>query len=86
MWLLCLLTDRDEMSNLHRGHSIDDSYQVSVVAMFVNNRDEMSNLHRGHSIDASYQVSVHLAKRFHRRRFLKISQSETRIACGGHVW
>jgi hypothetical protein len=31
-----LLTDRDEMSNLHRGHSIDDSYQVSVVAMFVN--------------------------------------------------
>ena len=31
----CLQTDRDEMSNLHRGHSIDDSYQVSVVAMFV---------------------------------------------------
>jgi hypothetical protein len=24
------------MSNLHRGHSIDASYQVSVVAMFVN--------------------------------------------------
>jgi hypothetical protein len=45
----------------------------------------MSNLHRGHSIDASYQVSVHLAKRLQRRRFLKISQSETRIACGGHV-
>jgi hypothetical protein len=48
------------------------------------NRDEMSNLHRVHSIDTSYQVSVHLAKRFQRRRFLKISQSETRIACGGH--
>jgi hypothetical protein len=47
-------------------------------------RDEMSNFHRGPSIDASYQVSVHLAKRF-RRRFLKIGQSETRIACGGHV-
>ena len=29
-------TDRDEMSNLHRGHSIDTSYQVSVVAMFAN--------------------------------------------------
>jgi hypothetical protein len=29
MWWPCLLTDRDEMSNLHRGHSIDDSYQVS---------------------------------------------------------
>ena len=45
-------------------------------------RDEMSNLHRGHSIDASCYVSVNLAKRF-QRRFLKIGQSETRIACGG---
>jgi hypothetical protein len=57
LWRSCLLTDRDEMSNLHKGHSIDDSYEVSV----------------------------HLAKQF-QRRFLKISQSETRIACGGHVW
>jgi hypothetical protein len=48
-------------------------------------RDEMSNLYRGPSIDASYQVSVHMAKQFQRRKFLKISQSETRIACGGHV-
>jgi hypothetical protein len=45
-------------------------------------RDEMSILYRLPSIDASYQVSVHLAKRFQRRRFLKIGQSETRIACG----
>jgi hypothetical protein len=37
------------------------------------------NLYRGPSIDASYQVSVHLAKRFQRRRFLEINQSETRI-------
>jgi hypothetical protein len=48
-------------------------------------QDEMSNLYRGPVIDASYQVSVHLAKRFQRRRFLKIGQSETRIAYGGHV-
>jgi hypothetical protein len=48
-------------------------------------QDEMSNLYRGHDIDASYQVSVHLAKRFQRRRFLEIGQSETRIAYGGHV-
>jgi hypothetical protein len=41
---------------------------------------------KGHSIDASYQVSGHLAMRFQRRRFKKISQSETRIACGGHLW
>jgi hypothetical protein len=40
----------------------------------------MTNLHRG----PSFQVSVNLAKRFQRRRFLKIGQSETRIACGGH--
>jgi hypothetical protein len=45
----------------------------------------MSNRNRGLSIDASYQVSDQLAKRFQRRRILKISQSETRIACGGHV-
>jgi hypothetical protein len=47
-------------------------------------RDENSNLYRGTSIDASYQVSVHLAQQF-QRRFLNIGQSETRIACGGHV-
>jgi hypothetical protein len=48
-------------------------------------RDEICNRNRGLSIDASYQVSVHLAKRIQRRNILKISQSETRIACGGHV-
>jgi uncharacterized membrane protein len=31
-----ILIFRDEMSKLYRGHSIDDFYQVSVVAMFVN--------------------------------------------------
>jgi hypothetical protein len=46
----------------------------------------MSNGHRGHSIDASYHVSVNLAKQFQKRRFLKIGQSETRIACGGYAW
>jgi hypothetical protein len=45
----------------------------------------MSNLYIGPSIDASYQVSVHLAKRFRKGKFLIIGQSETRIACGGHV-
>jgi hypothetical protein len=48
-------------------------------------RDKISNLHRESAIDASHQVSVHLAKQFQRRRILKISQSETRIACDGHV-
>jgi hypothetical protein len=45
----------------------------------------MSNLYRGPSIAATYQVSVHLAKRFQRRKFFKIGQSETRIAYGGNV-
>ena len=30
LWLPCLLTDRDEMSNRNRGLSIDASYKVSV--------------------------------------------------------
>jgi hypothetical protein len=37
-------------------------------------------------IGASHQVSVHLAKQLQRRRFLEIDQSETRLACGGHVY
>jgi hypothetical protein len=45
----------------------------------------MSNPYRGPSIDDSYKVSVYLAKLFQRRGFLEINQSETRIACGGHV-
>ena len=30
LWWPCLLMDRDKMSNLYRGSSIDASYQVSV--------------------------------------------------------
>jgi hypothetical protein len=45
----------------------------------------MSNVYRRPSKDVSYKISVHLAKWFQRRRFLEINQSETRIACGGHV-
>jgi hypothetical protein len=51
----------------------------------ITNRNKMSNLYRGPFVDASYQVSFHLAKRLQRRRLLEIDQSETRIACGGHV-
>jgi hypothetical protein len=48
-------------------------------------RNEMSILYRRLPIDASYQFLVHLAKRVQKRRFIKISQSETSVACGGHV-
>ena len=100
LWWPCLLKDRDEMSNIYREPSIDASYQVSVHLAkrlqrrrffrnqpirnknglwwpcLLKDRDKMSNFYRESSIDASYQVSVH---------FLEINQSETRMACGGHV-
>jgi hypothetical protein len=65
--------------------SIYRRQESPVAAMFVTDWDGMINLYRGPSIDASYQFSDHLAKRFQRKRFLEIDQSETRIACGGHV-
>ena len=49
--------------------SANQKQELPVAAMFVTNRDGMSNL----------------AKRFQRKRFLEIDQSEVRIACGGHV-
>jgi hypothetical protein len=45
----------------------------------------MSNLYIGPSKDASYQILIHLVKRLQQKIFLEINQSETRIACGGHV-
>jgi hypothetical protein len=49
-------------------------------------RDEMSKPYRGHSIDAYYPVMVHLAiSCFRGEDILEMNQSETRIACGGHV-
>jgi hypothetical protein len=53
--------------------------------MFANQSGQNEQSLEDPSIDASYQVSVHLAKWFQRRRFLKIGQSERRIACGGYV-
>jgi len=63
-----------------------------MAAMFVKlltDQHEMSNLYRfkqiASSTEDSYHVSVHLTKRFQRRRFLEINQSEKKVACGGHV-
>jgi hypothetical protein len=137
LWWPFLLMDRDKMSNLYRGSSIDGNRLVKwtetwheasmeytllrlhilsrsvnkhgchrqflfLIGWFLKNlllwnrlakwtetwclltdRDKMCNLNRVYSIDASCQVSVHLTKRFQRRRFFLIDQSETRIACGG---
>ena len=86
------------MSNLYRGPSIDASYQVSVYMVegfrgedrlwwpcLLMDWNYMSTLYRGPPIDASYQDSVHLARRLQKRTIFKISQSEKRVACGGHV-
>jgi hypothetical protein len=44
LWLPCLLTDRDEMSNRNRGLSIDASYQVSVhLAKTVSEEKNLKN-------------------------------------------
>jgi hypothetical protein len=64
--------------------SANQKQELPVLVMFVNGSGWNEHVYRGPSIDASYQVSVHLTKRF--RRFSKIGQSETRIACGGHVY
>ena len=64
--------------------SVNQKQESPAQPCLLMDRDGMSNLYRGPSIDASYQVSVHLAMWF-QRRFLEIDQSETKIACGGHV-
>ena len=51
-------------------------------------RNSMRNLYKGPSKDVSYQVSVHnfiWPRGFREEEFLEINQSETRIACDGHV-
>ena len=70
LWWPCFLTDRDEMSSLYRGPSIDASYRpirnknCLWRPCLLMDRDKMSNLYKEPSIDASYQVSVHLAEGF----------------------
>ena len=73
-----------EMKKIFRNRTIRNKYCMWWPCLLTNT-DEMSNLFRGLFIDASYQVSVHLVMWFQRRRFLEIEQSETSIACGGHV-
>jgi hypothetical protein len=45
----------------------------------------MSILYRGSLISAFFQISVHLQAVSDEKIFLEINQSETRMACGGHV-
>ena len=59
--------------------------ELPVAAVFVNGSELNEHLYRGPSKDASYQVLIHLARRFRGEDFLEINQSETQMACGGHV-
>jgi hypothetical protein len=58
--------------------SANQKQESLVAVMFVNGSGRNEHLYRGPSIDD-------LIKRFQRRRFLKIGQSETRITCGSHI-
>ena len=65
--------------------STTQKQDLSMAAMFVSGDcGEIIDLNRGSAIDAACQVSVPLARQF-QRRLLEIDESETRIACGGHV-
>jgi hypothetical protein len=78
------LAKRFQRRRFCRNQPISDKNRLWQPCLLTD-RDEMNILNREPSIDASYQVSVNLAKRFQRRRILKISQSETRVAYGSHV-
>ena len=109
LWRPCLITDRDEMSNLYRGPAIDASYQVSVHLakwyqrrrFFKIDQSETRISYGGHvckRIETKWAIFIEDLPRmlptkfrfiwpssFRGEDFLEINQSETRIACGGHV-
>jgi hypothetical protein len=63
-----------------------DIFKSSSLKPLCQMHQNLVKLNTEHSIDASHQVSVHLAKQLQRKGFLEIGQSETRMACGGHVY
>jgi hypothetical protein len=82
--VLVHLAKRFQMRRFFRNQPIRNKNCLWQPCLLMD-QDKMSNIYKEPSIDASYQDSVHLVQLFRRRRFLKIGQSETRIACGGHV-
>ena len=48
--------------------------------------EALRKLHTEPPICASHPSFGHLVKQLQRRRYLEVKQSETRIACGGHVY
>ena len=59
LWWTCLLTDRDDMSNLHREHSTDSSYQVSVnLAKRFQRRFKLEAQHWAKPVSLTFQSAL----------------------------
>jgi hypothetical protein len=56
LWWPCLLMDRDKMSNLYKGPSIDASYQVSVHLAEEFQRRRLSSIKNDHSVPIRLQT------------------------------
>ena len=87
LWWPCLLMDRDKMSNLYRGPSIDASYQVSVHLAKRFQRRRFKKI----CIEiTAFWIQIFIFKQelsfFNREDILEINQSEKSIACGSHVY
>jgi hypothetical protein len=76
--------DRNVVGSIYGRSSIGIAHFADPVSLTF--PSALRKLNTEPYIGAPHQISVHLAKQFQRRRFLEIDQSETRIACGGHVY
>jgi hypothetical protein len=87
LWRPCLLTDRDEISIRNRGLSIDASYQVSVHLTKRFQRRRFLKISNIYIEITAFWIQIYINKSYlsFNRDFLEINQSETKIACGGHV-
>ena len=65
------------------GFREEELKKLPAAAMFVNGLRRNVQCFREPSIDASYQVSVHLAKRFQRRIFYKLTNQIKEMPVGG---
>jgi hypothetical protein len=100
LWRPCLLMDRNKMSNLYKGPSIDASNgtkspkqqpnclkrTATTIFLIVFSSPCQRQCELLPSLGVRRPLTFHiLILQFQRRRFLKIGQSETRIAYGSHV-